>query len=132
MPLLAQRRCLDRTIFNLIQRFLREVSHFSFFFTCSRSYNHRGLRYNHKFLRYLKAVSTAWQYPHRMMLGRAVAWIPVTLIKDASFSKKAKRKINSTCGSASERYKRIHYVQGMGDSNYPRAKLERNIFVCTP
>ena len=30
MPL-AQRRCLDRIIFNLIQSFLREVSHFSFF-----------------------------------------------------------------------------------------------------
>ena len=64
------------------------------------------------------------------MLGRAVAWIPVTLIKDASFTIKAKGKINSTCGSASERYKRMHHVQGMGDSNYPWAKLERNIFVC--
>lgn len=64
------------------------------------------------------------------MLGRAVAWIPVTLIKDASFTIKAKGKINSTCGSASERYKGMHYVQGMGDSNYPWAKLERNIFVC--
>lgn len=31
MPL-AQRRRLDRIIFNLIQSFLREVSHFSFFF----------------------------------------------------------------------------------------------------
>jgi len=54
---------------------------------------------------------------------------PDTLIKDASFSQKAKGKINSTCGSAGERYKRMHYVQGMGGFKLPLNEI-RKTYLC--
>lgn len=91
MSLLAQRRCLDKIIFNLIQSFLREVSHFSLFLPVLAPIITAGYDIIINSYVILKPPASPGN-PHRIMLGRADALIPVTLIKDASFSKKQKEK----------------------------------------